>query len=279
MFCGKCGNEIPEGGSFCVKCGARTDGAASVQQTSAAAVPVAPAANNKNKNIIIAVAAIAVVILIVVLFKSLSSPTSFKGNENNPDALIKVANNYLSSDEWKFADKGWVYNFEAINYAGKLGDYYQFHIVGTEYNKETGEEYEYTEDDTLGEVLTETENGIERIPLSKWLYSSEITDSDYKSNQLNVIVYKAYYDYETGNLIAEARLHNGYANDVKLTELELKILDKDKNIIAERKIDLNDKLSNNYYIDKTIVFDNGCTYKFIDDLSGITFDYSITGKT
>ena len=276
MFCGKCGNEIPEGGSFCVKCGAKTDGAAPVQQTAVASetVRITPASNKKNKNIIIAVAAIAAVILIVVLFKSLSSPTSFKGNENNPDALIKVANNYLSSDEYKY-DDDWVCDFEAINFVGKLGDYYQFDIVGTEYNEETGEEYEYTEDDNIAEVLTETKNGIKYVPLKKWKKTWDVTDSKYKS--ASSIVYAVYYDYETGNLKAGVRFRNLEKYDVKITELTIKISDENSNeIIAERTFELNEQLSSNHYIDKTFNLGND---EFVDDLSSVTWNISVASKS
>ncbi len=85
MFCGKCGNEIPEGGNFCVKCGTKMENA--VQQA-----PVAEKPKKSKKPIIIAVSAVVGICIIVAI----ATPSILRANENND---ISTSNSYENYDE------------------------------------------------------------------------------------------------------------------------------------------------------------------------------------
>ena len=102
MFCGKCGNEIPEGGSFCVKCGTKTENA--VQQVPAAEKPK----KSKKPIIIAAVSAVAVIGIISAIATpsilrkekdDISTPNNYGDYEENPATTVAIEDFELSVEE------------------------------------------------------------------------------------------------------------------------------------------------------------------------------------
>lgn len=279
MFCEKCGNKIPDDGCFCIKCGAKNEknlqapqGIQSVQDGYA----VKPMDKSKRNIVISIVLGLAVLLIAsVFLYTSFFSKPTFIGK--NSGGLIRAAQMYVDSEAFQTDD--YTYDYEITNFIGKMNNYYQFSIIGTIINNETGEKTTYTEEDGMLMVLTETEEGIEVVPTNKWKkYFNGIKDSAYKSNAFNIMSDNIMYDYATGELIAYVRLHNGYNLTQTVTEIEITIFEEDGSIIAKRKENINLPINSNSYYDKRFIFHGDETYKFVDDLSGAKFDISVTLK-
>lgn len=267
MFCGKCGTKIEDGGNFCPKCGSAVN-----EQNQIIAVDPAAAANNIDKHRLTVLIIIAVIAAILIKIFFFSSPSTLSGNENNPKKLLKAANSYLSSDECRYQEN-YIIDYTATDFIGKLGDYYQFSIIGT--YTENDKVTEYTEDDDMVIVLTENEDGISIVPLNRWCKKIADNDNNYKSNAVNIILKEISYNYSSGNLIASVDFHNGYSNSVSLTSFELTLFNGSDNPITDKKTyTLNDSISPNNVISYNFEIDsNECT--FISDLSNVLYDCTI----
>ncbi len=268
MFCGKCGAKIEDGGNFCPKCGSSVS-----EQYQIIAADSTAAANNIDKRklaVLIIIAVIAAILIKTIFF---STPLTLSGNENNPKKILKAANSYFSSEEFKNQD-GNVYDYTATNFVGKLGDYYQFVIIGT--INVDGTVIEYTEDDDVEFVLTENEDGITYVPVKKWFKEYNVSNDNYKSNNVNVILKNVHYEFDTGKLVVETNIHNGYSNSVTLKSLELTFFNGDDNPFTETvKFSLIDSISGGKYNSYTFRFQTD-QYKFIPNLNNITYKSTIT---
>lgn len=270
MFCGKCGTKIEYGVNFCPKCGS------SISEQHQMTVTDLKAAANNNTNIDKRKLAIFIIIAIIaaILIKTIffSSPLTLSGNENNPKKLLKIANSYLSSEEFKNDDDNEP-NYTAIDYVGKLGDYYQFVIIGTK--KVDGKVIEYTEDDDTVMVLTENEDGITYVPINRWAKIFDNDDSKYKSNAINIIFKRFLYDYTSGDLIVYVDFHNGYSYNVTLKSFEITLFNGKDNPITDKEIyTLNESISVNSTNSQHFRISND-KCPFISDLRNVTYNSTI----
>ena len=76
MFCGKCGNNVPDGAVFCPACGAPTGAAP------------APGAKKPNKNLIAAIVGVVVIALVIVLISSCVAGSPESMAEDLVDAMF-----------------------------------------------------------------------------------------------------------------------------------------------------------------------------------------------
>lgn len=290
-ICSACGCQNDADAGFCSNCGARNSVNETQQnefpQNPLQAQPYSENAGNgftqnqnapvktksRKKGLIIGIACGAAVlaglaVFLIIMFKS-SKPT-FVGKTTHQE-LISAAQQYVNTDEFKHYGNV-IRDYTVTEYNGKLGNYYQFNIVGTKHNIKNGQVTTFTEDDNIVVVLTETAAGITQVDAEKWLFENEADSSDYETNTINTLVTRVSYDYSTGNLWAYVRIQNGYQKTCTINYITLVIYDKNENVIAEGSFNINSSLGSNSYSDWRIDFNNGRTYAFLDDLSEIKME-------
>ena len=234
--------------------------------------------NNKTALIIagVSAAAVALIVGVVLLIKLIffSVPT-FEGKDD-PEELIEAANKYMLTDEYRYKHDDWVFDYEAFEFVGKIENCYQFLVKGKDLYEPLNQETYHTEDDSLRIVLKQTEDGIKSIDAEKWIFQTTIQDSSYVSGKVNVIPYEYAFDYTKGCFYMKARIHNGRNTNCTITKLEVDVKDVNGEVVADGTFDLNDRLSPNYYIDKTFEFSNNGTFKFTENVNKITWNSTVT---
>ena len=80
MFCGNCGNQIPDGVGFCPNCGNATGA-----QEAAPVTTEAPVAKKSKKNMIIGIAAVAIVVALAII---LICVIAGGGKANDPEGVV-----------------------------------------------------------------------------------------------------------------------------------------------------------------------------------------------
>ena len=182
MFCGKCGNNVPDGAVVCPACGAPTGAAP------------APGAKKPNKNLIASIVGVVVVIaLVIVLISSCGGGSP----ESRAEDLVDAVYGGSGEDVW-----------DAVNM-----DAYLDILV------ESGMLDEDEVDDTKDDIINELDNMCERIQDScekqygkDWDYEVEVTKvKDLKNSDLR------YFENSINGDDTDFEVTEGVAVTVKVT--------------------------------------------------------------